>query len=73
MTHTMAIAGLVNVIAKDAGAEVERKVEIHEPGELKAELERGEEQGSKGGNWKGRSMYLLGGGRGTESIWEGME
>jgi twinfilin len=76
MTHTMAIPGLINVIAKDAGVNISRKVEVHEAEELENELEAEEDEAGEAGrkeNWKGRSMYLLGGRRGTESVWEGME
>ena len=66
MKSTMAIPGLVNVIARDEGVDVEQKVEIHEGGEL--ELEEGD-----GRVGRFRSVYLRGGRVGTESVWEGME
>ena len=66
MKATMAIPGLVNVIARDEGVDVGQKVEIHEAGELEF-LEGDERVG------RYRSMYLRGGRVGTESVWEGME
>lgn len=73
MTHTMAIPGLVNVIARDTGVRIGRKIEVHEVAEVEGEMRVEEEgQGAKEG-WKGRSVYLLGKKRGTESVWEGME
>ncbi|PSN74614.1 hypothetical protein BS50DRAFT_540004 [Corynespora cassiicola Philippines] len=66
MTHTMAIAGLVNVIAKDNGVVVDQKVEIHEP----EDLNFGMEEKPAG---KFRSMYLRDNIQGTESTWGNME
>jgi twinfilin-like protein len=66
MKHTMAIPGLINIIAKDNGVDVDQKVEIHEPEELEFE-----ETDKRIGMF--RSMYLRNGVKGTESTWEGME
>lgn len=66
MTHTMAIAGLVNVIAKDNGVVIDQKVEIHEP----EDLSFGMEEKPAG---KFRSMYLRDNIQGTESTWGNME
>ncbi|KAF2678128.1 hypothetical protein K458DRAFT_377137 [Lentithecium fluviatile CBS 122367] len=66
MKHTMAIPGLVNIIAKNNGVNVDQKIEIHDVEDLVFE-ERDERIGQF------RSMYLRGGMRGTESTWEGME
>ncbi|KAF2801338.1 uncharacterized protein BDZ99DRAFT_456438 [Mytilinidion resinicola] len=38
MTHTMAVPGLVNVIAREAGVEVTRKIEIDGPEDLTPDL-----------------------------------
>jgi twinfilin-like protein len=66
MKHTMAIPGLVNIIAKDNGVHVDQKLEIHDPEELDFE-QKDERIG------KFRSMYLRNEFTGTESRWEGME
>ncbi|KAF2015536.1 hypothetical protein BU24DRAFT_491769 [Aaosphaeria arxii CBS 175.79] len=65
MTHTMAVPGLVNIIAKEQGAATDRKVEIHDPEDLMFE-ENDETIG------RFRSIYLLNKSVGTESVWEGM-
>jgi twinfilin-like protein len=66
MKHTMAIPGLINIIAKDNGVDVDQKVEIHDPEDLEFE-----EKDKRIGQF--RSMYLRNGVKGTESTWEGME
>ena len=66
MKHTMAIPGLVNIIAKDNGVIVDQKIEIHDPEELDFDM-RDDRVG------KFRSMYLRNEIVGTESQWEGME
>ena len=68
MTHTMAIAGLVGVIAKDQGIVIDRTMEIHEPGEVEFE-EEGEGDQRIG---RFRSVFQLGGRVGTENVWVGM-
>ncbi|KAF1961623.1 hypothetical protein CC80DRAFT_542991 [Byssothecium circinans] len=60
MMHTMAIPGLINVIARDSGIEVDRKIEIHDSGDLEFE-----EAGGRVGRF--RSLYVGGGVVGTES------
>ncbi|KAH7115029.1 actin monomer binding protein-like protein [Dendryphion nanum] len=65
MTHTMAIAGLVGVIAKECGAEVDQTIEIHEPEDL--EFREGDERIGRF-----RSVFQLGEKVGTENVWEGM-
>jgi twinfilin-like protein len=67
MTHTMAIGGLVSVIAKEAGALVDRRIEIHDVEDLRFEEGKDHRIG------RFRSMYLLNERKGTESLWEGME
>ena len=66
MTHTLAIPGLVNLIAKEVGIEVDQKIEIHDRDELVFE-----EKDKRIGKF--RSMYLRNESVGTESIWENME
>ena len=66
MVHTMAIPGLVNIIAKESGVNVDQKIEIHDPDEL----EFGEKDKRIG---KFRSMYLRNEFVGTESTWENMD
>ena len=66
MKHTMAIPGLINVHAEDAGVHVDQKVEIHEPGELVFE-------GKDERVGKFRSVYLRGRFEGTEAVYEGLE
>lgn len=66
MKHTMAIPGLVNIIAKDNGVNVDQKIEIHDPEDL--EFAEGDDRIGKF-----RSMYLRNQSVGTESRWEGME
>lgn len=66
MKHTMAIPGLINVIAKDNGVSVDQKLEIHDPEELEFAM-----QDERIGKF--RSMYLRNEFAGTESQWEGME
>lgn len=67
MTHTMAVAGLVGVVAKEHGANVDQTLEIHEP----EDLDFGEGEGDERiGRF--RSVYQLGGRVGTESVWVGM-
>lgn len=66
MKHTMAIPGLVNIIARDNGVNVDQKIEIHDPEDLVFE-EKDERIG------KFRSMYLRNESVGTESRWEGMD
>jgi twinfilin-like protein len=65
MTHTLAIPGLINIIAKDQGVNVDQKIELHDPEDLVFE-ERDERIG------KFRSMYLRNEWNGTESLYEGM-
>ncbi|KAF2001635.1 hypothetical protein P154DRAFT_464080 [Amniculicola lignicola CBS 123094] len=67
MKHTMAIAGLVNIIAKEAGINVDQKIEIHEREDL--EFEQGDDRIGRF-----RSVFSLTGSTrvGTESTWEGM-
>ena len=65
MKHTMAIPGLVNIIAKDNGVNVDQKLEIHDADEL----DFGKKDERIG---KFRSMYLRNEFTGTESQWEGM-
>lgn len=65
MKHTMAIPGLINIIAKDNGVNVDQKLEIHDP----EELNFGQNDERIG---KFRSMYLRNEFAGTESQWEGM-
>lgn len=65
--HTMAIPGLVNVIAKNNGVNVDQKIEIHDPEDLAFEV-------GDARIGKFRSMYLRNKiVHGTESRWEGME
>ncbi|KAK7189640.1 cofilin/tropomyosin-type actin-binding protein [Paraphaeosphaeria sporulosa] len=66
MKHTMAIPGLINIIAKDNSVSVDQKLEIHDPEELDFE-QKDERIG------KFRSMYLRNEWAGTESQWAGME
>ncbi|KAJ4356453.1 Twinfilin-1 [Didymosphaeria variabile] len=66
MKHTMAIPGLINIIAKDNGVNVDQKLEIHDPDELAFD-QKDERIG------KFRSMYLRNYFTGTESQWEGRE
>ncbi|PVI06319.1 hypothetical protein DM02DRAFT_514817, partial [Periconia macrospinosa] len=80
MKHTLALPGLVNVIARDVGAHVDWKVEIHDVEDLDLDLDLGEDgDGQRGGGGGGRregkyrSMYLRNEIVGTESQWEGME
>ncbi|KAF2638563.1 hypothetical protein P280DRAFT_481918 [Massarina eburnea CBS 473.64] len=63
MKHTMAIPGLVNIIMKDMGVEVDQKIEIHDPEDLTFE-------GKNERIGKFRSMYLRNEVVGTESRWE---
>jgi twinfilin len=65
MMHTMAIPGLVNIIAKENKVQVDQKIEIHDPEDLNFE-----EHDERIGRF--RSMFLLNGSRGTESMWKGM-
>ncbi|KAL5408750.1 hypothetical protein PMIN04_011280 [Paraphaeosphaeria minitans] len=60
MKHTMAIPGLINIIAKDNGVNVHQKLEIHVPEEMDFEP-KDERIG------KFRSMYLRNRFAGTES------
>jgi len=62
----MAIPGLINVIAKDNGVDVDQKIEIHD-----AEDVVFEEKDKRIGQF--RSIYLRNRFEGTESTWEGME
>jgi twinfilin-like protein len=66
MKHTVAIPGLVNIIARDIGVDVDQKLEIHDPDELDFE-----QKDKRIGKF--RSMYLRNEFAGTESRWEGME
>lgn len=66
MKHTMAIPGLINVHAEDAGVHVEQKIEIHDPSELVFE-EADERVG------KFRSVYLWNKYQGTESVYDNLE
>ncbi|KAF2714717.1 hypothetical protein K504DRAFT_486553 [Pleomassaria siparia CBS 279.74] len=66
MTHTMAIPGLVNIIAKENGLEIDQKIEIHGADELEF-AERDQRIG------RFRSMYLRNEFVGTESTWENMD
>ena len=66
MTHTLAIPGLVNLIAKEVSIEVDQKIEIHDRDELVFE-----EKDKRIGKF--RSMYLRNESVGTESTWENME
>ncbi|KAF2795092.1 hypothetical protein K505DRAFT_374155 [Melanomma pulvis-pyrius CBS 109.77] len=66
MTYVMAIPGLINIIAKECGINVDQKIEIHD----REELEFGERDKRIG---KFRSMYLRNEFVGTESTWESME
>lgn len=66
MKHTMAIPGLVNIIAQDNGVDVDQKIEIHDPEDLDFQP-KDERIG------KFRSMYLRNEAVGTESRWDGME
>lgn len=66
MKHTIAIAGLVNIIAKDNGVHIDQKIEIHDPEDL--DFIEGDERIGKF-----RSVYLRNNFLGTESRWEGME
>ncbi|KAH9866688.1 hypothetical protein J1614_008381 [Plenodomus biglobosus] len=66
MKHTMAIPGLINVHAEDAGVHVDQKIEIHDPSELVFE-EADERVG------KFRSVYLRNKYKGTESVYNNLE
>jgi len=66
MKHTLAIPGLINIIARDNGIDVDQKIEIHEPEDLDFTMED-----KRVGKF--RSMYLRNDFVGTESQWEGME
>ncbi|KAF2448957.1 hypothetical protein P171DRAFT_428931 [Karstenula rhodostoma CBS 690.94] len=66
MKHTVAIPGLINIITKDNGVNVDQKLEIHDPEEVDF-AQKDERIG------KFRSMYLRNKFSGTESQWEGME
>jgi twinfilin-like protein len=66
MKHTLAIPGLVNIIAKDNGVDIDQKIEIHDGEDLTFE-----ERDRRIGQF--RSMYLRNESKGTESMWEGME
>jgi twinfilin-like protein len=66
MSHTLAIPGLVNIIANENGVVVDQKIEIHDPDEL----EFGEKDKRIG---KFRSLYLRNEFVGTESTWEKMD
>lgn len=66
MKHTMAIPGLVNVIAQDNCVNVDQKLEIHDPKELYFDKED-----KRIGKF--RSMYLRNEFAGTESQWDGKE
>ncbi|KAF1972426.1 hypothetical protein BU23DRAFT_163372 [Bimuria novae-zelandiae CBS 107.79] len=66
MKHTMAIPGLINIIANDNGMQVDQKIEIHDAEELVFEA-KDERIG------KFRSVYLSNKFAGTESQWKGME
>jgi hypothetical protein len=69
--HTLALPGLGNVHAPDAGLRVDRRLEVHGAGEvLGFDQEREEEQGKVSGRW--RSLFLTEG-RGTEAWYEGLE
>jgi twinfilin-like protein len=61
----MAMPSLINVIAKEQGAKVDQKIEIHDP----EDLEFAEDDERIG---RFRSVYLLNESKGTESRWEGM-
>jgi twinfilin-like protein len=65
MKHTLAIPGLL-VHAEDAGICVDRKIEIHEPSDLKFEDSKDDRVG------RFRSMYRREGFNGTELMYEGM-
>lgn len=69
MTHTMALAGLVNIIARERGANVDQKIEINDPEDL--DFDEMEKEDDRIGVY--RSMYLLNESVGTESRWKGME
>ncbi|KAF2270117.1 actin monomer binding protein-like protein [Lojkania enalia] len=62
MASIMAIAGLISITAKNMGANIDQKIEIHDGEDL--EFEEGDE---KIGRF--RSLYLLNPREGTESIW----
>ncbi|KAF2844855.1 actin monomer binding protein-like protein [Plenodomus tracheiphilus IPT5] len=66
MKHTMAIPGLINVHAEDAGVHVDQKIEIHDPEDL-VFTEKDEKVG------KFRSMYLRNEYEGTESVYDNLE
>lgn len=65
MTNIMAIPGLVNIITKENGVNVDQKIEIHDVEDLEFE-----ESDKRIGRF--RSLYLLNESKGTESRWEGM-
>ncbi len=65
MLHTMAIPGLINVHAEDAGIHVDQKIEIHDPAELA--FEEGDERVGRF-----RSVYLRNRWEGTESLYTGV-
>ena len=72
MSSTMAIPGLVNIIAEsEEGVSVDRKIEIHDPEDL--DLEGVAAEGRDGRIGKFRSMYLRNEFDGTESVWDGVE
>lgn len=66
MAHTVAIPGLINVIARERGLTVDQKIEIHELDDLVFE-------GGDDRIGKFRSLYLLNDRNGTESTWEDMD
>jgi twinfilin-like protein len=66
MIHTLAIPGLVNIHAKEQGAHVDQKIEIHDAEDLVFEADD-----ARVGRF--RSMYLRNGFQGTESRYDGLE
>jgi twinfilin-like protein len=69
MVHTLALPGLVNVHARDAGVRVDRRLEVHGAEEVGFEEEEGA-GGKVSGRW--RSLFL-GEVRGTEGWFEELE